>query len=50
MLTGIKQSLVMEEQNLVSGKQLHDGAEFCCRSIRGDPFENKGLLHPPRFC
>uniref|UniRef100_A0A663FJQ8 Dedicator of cytokinesis 11 n=1 Tax=Aquila chrysaetos chrysaetos TaxID=223781 RepID=A0A663FJQ8_AQUCH len=34
-------SLVMEEYNIISGKQSHDGAEFCCRSIREDPFESK---------
>lgn len=31
----------MEEYDIISRKQSHDGAEFCCRSIREDPFENE---------
>lgn len=30
----------MEEYNIILGKQSHDGDEFCCRTVRVDPFES----------
>lgn len=44
---GIRQSLLLEEYNVISGKQSHDGAEVCCRTIRKDPFESDGCILLP---